>query len=295
MNINANISVFHHYGNPTPAVEISIADFCGNIQQSDFVNEIAAIRAEPEKKKRDKMKGTLPAVSISGTFSKRASQCLIKHSGFIAIDIDAGKNPTISDWEGLRDNLGSWNEVLLSALSVSSLGVFLIIPLAYPHKHLQQFLALEKDFKALGITIDDSCKDVSRLRGISSDPQATWNDKAQPYKKLIKEPKKPKQRAAKYTANGTDDLTTLIKLINKTNTDITSNYKNWYEVGSALANEKGEAGRNDFHTISQHYSGYSIDDTNRQFDKCLNNPHNYQKATIFHLAKMAGLTITKNE
>lgn len=291
MNINAKISVFRDYRTTIPTLDITIFQLYENVKYCDYANEVEAIRAETDKKKRDKIKATLPAVSISGTFSKRANQCMIKHSGFICIDIDKNDNPSITDWAGLRDTLGTWREVVMAALSVSGLGVFLIIPLAYPEKHLTQFFALEKDFKKLGITIDKSCKEVSRLRGISSDQQATWNDKAQPYKKLANEPKMPKQRGAKYTASEDGDLDKLVGLLNKTSTDITANYRNWYEVGAALANEKGEGGRSIFHTISQHYPHYNAKDTDRQYTKCLKKPHNYKKATIFYLAKMAGVTI----
>lgn len=291
MNINEKISLYRSYIEAIPVCNISVRQFYENIVFSDYVNEIEAIRTEPVKKKRDKIKATLPAVTISGTFSHRSSQHLTKHSGFICIDIDAGDNPSVKDWGNLRNNLGRMAEVLMAGLSVSGLGVFLIIPLAYPQKHLQQYLALEKDFATLGIAIDKNCKDVSRLRGISSDTQATWNDKAQPYRKLIEEPKPTRNRAPKYIPHGDDDLNKIIDLISRSHTDITADYKHWFEVGAALANEKGEAGRNDFHAISQYYSGYSVNDTDRQFSKCLKNPKKYGKATIFYLAKNAGITI----
>jgi len=184
MNINAKISLFRNYWDVTPAFELSIYQFYENVVYSDYVNEVNEVR-----KGNKAVKKQLPGVTISGTFTKRNNDSLIKHSGFIAIDIDGADNPNISDWEGLRDTLGTWNEVLISALSVSGKGLFLVIPIAYPHKHREQYLALEKDFSEFGLVTDKQCKDVSRLRGITSDPKAIWNEEAQPYQKLIVEPK----------------------------------------------------------------------------------------------------------
>ncbi len=209
MNINANISVFNNCTTVTPSIEITMFQFYENVIYCDYVDEVNAIRAIEDKKQRDAIKKTLPAITISGTFTKRNANNLVKHSGFIAIDIDANDNPNITDWQGLRDTLGTWNEILMAALSVSGRGVFCIIPLSYPHKHKAQFEALEKDFEALGLVIDKACKDVSRLRTISSDSQATWNPQAQSYQKVIIE-----QPRATYNATASVKLSQLIEWVN---------------------------------------------------------------------------------
>lgn len=180
MNYCAKISLFRSYVEVKPVMSITVEEFCGNVLSGEYSTEAARVKAG-----KKHIKKHLPAVTISGEFSQRNGGGLIAHSGFICIDIDSGDNPTISDWEALRETLGTWSEVLFSALSISGAGVFLIIPLAYPNQHRQQFLALERDFKALGITIDKACKDITRLRGVSSDVNAIWNKNAVPYNKRV--------------------------------------------------------------------------------------------------------------
>jgi len=221
MNINAKISVFRNYLNTVPALNISIFQFYENIVCCDYVNEVNKVRSITDKKQRDAIKSTLPAFTISGTFTQRGNDYLIQHSGFIAIDIDANDNPNITDWAGLRDTLGTWNEILMAALSVSGRGVFCIIPLSYPHKHKAQFEALEKDFAALGLVIDKACKDVSRLRSITNDPQATWNPQAQPYKKVIIE-----QEIKHTQSKESPELTKLIDWVERKHGSFTKGNRN---------------------------------------------------------------------
>jgi hypothetical protein len=49
---------------------------------------IEKIRACTEKAEKIKLKTQLPSICFSGTFSRRANDCLIKHSGLVAIDFD---------------------------------------------------------------------------------------------------------------------------------------------------------------------------------------------------------------
>jgi hypothetical protein len=180
MNTQAKISLFRSYTDATPVCELTIFQFYENVVDCDYWEEVAQVRAGDKSVKKQ-----LPGVTISGTFTNRGNSFLKRHSGFIAIDLDASDNPNITDWAVLRDTLGAWDDVLMAALSVSGRGVFLIIPIAYPSRHREHYKALEKDFKELGLVTDKQCKDLSRLRGISSDPQATWNPKAKPYQKVI--------------------------------------------------------------------------------------------------------------
>jgi hypothetical protein len=205
MNINAKISLFRNVTDPNPVTEITIHQFIENVIQCDYINDIAAIRSESDKDERDKLKKKLPCFTISGTFSKRGNQYLKQHSGFICIDIDEKGNEHITDWSAFRDSISDCEVILFAALSVSGRGVFFLIPLAYPHKHLEQFKALELQFKEMGIIIDPICKDVARLRGISSDLNAVVNLNAKPYRKVIIE-----QPLPQYNGKTSPDLQKLI-------------------------------------------------------------------------------------
>lgn len=289
MNIEAKISLFKNYMDAKPCNEITIENFCGSVIESEYKNEIEAIRHETDKAKRDKIKATLPAVTISGTFSKRAKVDLIQHSGFIALDFDAKENPSINDWQALRDTIGGFENVLFSALSVSGRGIFAIMPLAYPNRHTSSFEAIMRDFEAIGLIVDKSCSDVSRLRGISYDAKAVWNPLAKPYP-YIYEPQKqiPVNR---YYNNSTEDYDKLINSILLRGVDVTDSYKNWFEIGCSIAAEKGEGGRFDFHQISRVNPEYNAAQCDKQFDNCLKHPYGFSKSTLFHYAKQQGIYI----
>lgn len=184
------ITLFRNYFNPDPVADLTVFDFCNYVQNSqEYVQEIEALRdTKIKKEQRDKIKATLPAVTISGRFSKREAAGLIRHSGFICLDLDAGKND-ITDWPAVRDTLMDCENVYFTALSASGKGVFCLIPIAFPYLHKQQAIQLITDFAiATGLHPDQSCKDVCRLRGISYDPEAKFNQDAIKYYGVYREP-----------------------------------------------------------------------------------------------------------
>jgi len=288
MKDNSKISIFENYFATIPAGEISVYEFCLNVIDCDYKTEIEQLRSTPDKATRNKIKATLPALTPSGIFTERNKQAIKKHSGYLCIDLDAGDNPG-TDWQTLRDNLAKIRNVYFSALSASGKGVFALIPIATPENHEQHFDSLKKDFwKFYNLKIDTACRDVTRLRGISDDPDAKLNMDAIPYTKTYIAPRQ-KPLPARYDSDG--DLDKLIKKIIDTGIDITGDYADWLRIGTALANEKGEAGRSLYHQISQFYSGYTRRECDNQFDKCLNHKGAPTKNFLFSICKDYGILI----
>ena len=121
----------------------------------EYKDDILRLRTVFDKDERNALKRSLPQATISGVFSPtRAKNNLSLHSGLICVDIDAKDNPDILDWETLKQDLSVLPQIAYSALSVSGKGLFLVIPLRYPEKHLQQFRQLQIDFRKMGIMID---------------------------------------------------------------------------------------------------------------------------------------------
>src|SRR5690606_2645670 len=54
-----------------------------------------------------------------------------------------------------------------------------------------------------------------------------------------------------------------------TATDITGNYETWRNIGFALSEEYGEAGREYYHRISRFYINYNYQECDKQFTNCL--------------------------
>jgi len=247
---------------------------------------VERIRLEPDKKKRGAMKEKLPAITASGIFHpSRKDENLIQHSGFIALDFDG-----LNDPQETKQFLANIENVFYCGLSVSGLGLWALIPLKYPEHHRRQYKALEADFKALGLETDQKCINVGRLRYYSYDPQPVFNMEAVPYAKIPPEPAKVLPR---FEPRGNDN-TALEKLISKieaTQTDITSDYGDWYGLGGALAYKFGEAGRDLFHRISRFYPGYDYSEADKQFDTCIKHKPEYGENLIFYIAKKYNLML----
>jgi BT4734-like, N-terminal domain/Primase C terminal 2 (PriCT-2) len=288
MNIeDAEISLFVNYYSPQQKKPIPFWGFCTSVKEEEYKDEIETIRSETDKAKRDKIKATLPAVTISGTFTERKRDGLVKPSGLICLDLDGKDNPQVDDWEMVLQDIAGIANTAFVARSVSNQGVFVVIPLAFPERHHEQFNALEADFKTWGLVVDKACSDICRLRGISSDRSAYFNPDAEPYRRLfVPAPK----RTGKVPHDATDSFTLIQKIISS-GIDITGDYKNWYEVGASLASEHGEVGRSLFHQLSRLHPEYDHVHCERQYDNCLKNHGAYSIATLFYYAKQNGLNL----
>ena len=96
----------------------------------------------------------------------------------------------------------------------------------------------------------------------------------------------------KVADNNVTDIEIVISRLEAQQIDITANYKNWVDIGFALADEFGENGREYFHRISRFYPGYTISNADSQYHNCLKaKGHGITMKTIFHLAKQSGVDI----
>ena len=253
------------------------------------------VRAETNKAKRDKLKQQLlPAFTPSGVFRKdeRNNEGLVKHSGYMCIDIDGDDNPTIKDWQSVVFELGKLPQIAFAGLSASGNGVFAIIPIKYPDKHKEHFEAFQKSFAKRGLVIDPKCGNVSRLRFYSYNNKYYINKEAEPYMHLYTEPRKSMQTSAHYKTtvqSGESDVDALVRKIVAMGVNIVPDYDSWFNVGSALSNVAN--GRELFHRISQvDASKYNYKRCNRQFDN-LKPGKGISINTLFHIAKNNGVTL----
>ncbi len=257
------------------------------------------VRAEKDKKKRDKLKQQLlPAFTPSGVFkeNERNNAGLVKHSGYMCIDIDGGDNPHISDWQSVVFELGKLPQIAFAGLSASGNGVFAIIPIKHPEKHEKHFKAFQKSFAKRGLVIDPKCGNLSRLRFYSYNDKYYINKEAEPYMHLYTEPPAPKQKPARYSAimqSEGSDVDALVREIVARGVNIVPDYDSWFNVGSALSNVPN--GRELFHRISQvDASKYNYKSCNKQFDN-LKPGKGISINTLFHIAKNSGITLKRRE
>lgn len=260
----------------------------------EYKDDILRLRAVFDKEKRNALKRSLPQATISGVFSPtRAKNNLSQHSGLICVDIDAKDNPNILDWETLKQDLSVLPQIAYCALSVSGKGLFLVIPLRYPEKHLKQFRQLQIDFRKMGIMIDSACSDITRLRCLSYDEHPIINENATLYEGVYVE--KPKHKSFPtcfiYERENTSaEVAVCCRKIQQCGIDITASYDDWLKVGCALTT-LGENGRSLFHICSQQNAKYNAAKTDKMFTDLLRR--NYQQVnigTFFWMCKQYGIT-----
>ena len=90
-----------------------------------------------------------------------------------------------------------------------------------------------------------------------------------------------------------DDIELITQRIEATRTDITAGYSNWRDLGFALADALGESGRSIYHRLSRFNNGYTPEECDRQYDRCLNaHGTGITIRTFFQLAKEHGISLT---
>ena len=257
------------------------------------------VRAEPDKDKRDKLKKKLlPAFTPSGIFkdNERNDRGLIKHSGYMCIDIDEDDNPHINDWQNVITQLSKLPEVAFAGLSVSGRGVFLIIPIKYTDRHKEHFNAFQRSFKKRGLIIDPKCGNLSRLRFYSYNKDYYLNKEAVPYRplydsKAIREPQPSSSMSAVSFTSNKDDVEALVREIAIKGINIVPDYDSWFKVGAALSNVPN--GRELFHTISRIDSNkYNYKECDKKFDN-IKPGGGITINTLFHIAKKSGVTLKR--
>jgi len=139
-------------------------------------SKTVTLRNIQDKEKKGKFKASLPYITFSGTFTSRANENLIEHSGLICCDLDhIGTNGQLKETE--KKILEYYTPVLMF-ISPSGDGLKVVFAIDISKAtHLQYFAALETFFKTeLSLTIDTQCKDVARACFLCHDPELIVKD-----------------------------------------------------------------------------------------------------------------------
>ena len=189
--------------------------------------------------------------------------------------------------------------------SVSGNGLCVVVKID-KRKHKESFSGLAMYyFQNYKIVIDRACKDVSRARFVSYDPDAYHNPKSEIFREYIKENDYEKNFNEVVFATNTN-VDFVVSQIVRNKINICHNYSDWLKVGFALASEFGEGGREYFRLISQVSGMYRNDSqaansvlVDKQYDNCLKaRGSGVTIKSFFYLAKQAGCelvdTTTKN-
>lgn len=265
--------------------EISLRDFLFCDQYMEQIEHIRSIQDENIQKR---LKLQLPLATISGTFAPiRKAENLVTHSNLLCIDIDKKDNMGVDWFDDLKHEWHNIPQILYAGRSIRGKGWFAIFRIAYPDKHKAQFEALQRDFVSSGLVIDKACKDVSRMRFISYDPEPYVNEAATLYNKVWVEPK-PTIHIPYSGGDDKEDVEKCCRIIADRGIDITATYDDWFHVGAALAS-LGERGRSLFHLVSSQNAKYKAVETDKKFDNLLRNVSSINIGTFFHICSQYGI------
>ena len=221
---------------------------------------VEALRALPYGSEAfSQAKRQMPCYTPSGVFEVRNSEGLIKHSGMLCIEWDA-----VADCSELKELLGGLPFIFYAGLSCSGRGVFALVKIAEPIKHREYFKALSEYFGGINYRVDESGKDVCRLRVASWDGSPVFNPDSEVWSEL------PQVVAPTYTprmATATDERLLLagVDYITRYGVDITAGRNNWLSIGSCVKSIMGAEGEDVFVALSRHYPKYREYDARKTY------------------------------
>ena len=277
---------------------VNLKDFLFTEQYKTIAEEIRKGNTIEERHDiKNKYRSSLPCATISGRFSERKRDKIVDYSGLIAIDIDYKGNEDIISQ--VPEILKKMDFIIYAGKSISGDGYFAICKIDKPECLKQHYLALEQDFKECGITLDASCKDITRLRFASYNPEPYYNPYALIYYKVREEGKKEKSVSVSmnpkeyhFYSNTSDSLKKVEESINylrNNNLSLPDDYNSWFKIGMSLCSEFGEAGRQYFHSISSLSPKYEKQECDNQYDKFIGygKDNNYTLGTLMYMFKEA--------
>lgn len=259
-----------------------------------LISQIRKASSLGDKKEATRLKKGLPAITVSGIFEGGHLIANLKElNGLIQVDFD-----NVFDLTDLRNQLRKDSIILCEFLSPSGNGSKSIV--RYTGNFEAAFHELTQYFQQrYSVTMDQVCKDVSRLMFLSHDPDCYYNPNAAFFKASNEAPKPEPKKAPEMPKTQsvpegiTADVEKVIDQITTHKIDITGGYREWLKLGFALASEFGLGGLGYFHKISQYSPTYDPHTCEQQYEACCRDTGG-EKATIktfFGMAKDYGIDI----
>lgn len=285
--LDVTVSCFANYRNPTDPRPVSLLQW---LRSDKYAAQVVRIRQTRSRRRRSWLKAQLPAITPSGTFSRRHNAGLICHSGFVQIDIDAQDNVHLTAFEQLGQRLRLRPYIAYLGRSASGRGWWGLVRIAHPEHHRAQVRALIADFRAEGIMLDEKPVNVAALRGYSYDPAAYFNHQPVPYTGILEWPSHPPAQPPPIDRQAeARRVEHYLRQIEAHELDLTGAYDDWFALACVLANTFGEAGRAYFHRLSRFHPAYQPRQTDYHFDSAARGHYNYSLGTLYFLCEQAGL------
>lgn len=279
------VSIFKHAKSTVTERNLSIEAYFDGIKNGQWQDEVLKYRTG---KRNKEDKEFIHGVTASGTFKERASSKIVKHSGLICIDIDAKDQIAEIDIDAIKRD--SYTYCVHQSLGGYGYAVYVKIDC---DRHLDSFLGLEQYYYVnYSIVIDKSCKDVSRLRFVSYDPELIVNEKAKVFKQYLKAKEvRQKQYTPIVIKNDFEEMVHKASGMN-----LFDEYSDYIKLAFALASEFGANGEAYFHGLCQMSDKYDYEKASKHYQKaCQRNGTGVSIATVYYKFKEAGISLTSEK
>lgn len=240
------MSLFRSIDDTAPQT-VTLDDLRDLVADGSCRETVMRVRAEDDKKKRDAIKRGLPCVTVSGVFAggHRAEHLSVR-SGLICVDFDSKDNPCMAGCaDQWRDKLAEDEFVRLAFVSAGGDGVAAVCRIE-AERHGEAFDALKAYFSGRhGLAIDRSCRDVTRLRFLSWDPDIRENVHARRFKRYSLAPEAQERAKEAPGATGTAAPVSVSPLSRARREEILAalervspdNRQTWLDAGMAIHSE----------------------------------------------------------
>lgn len=282
------VTLFKKITQTSNGTHLFIEEVLNGIKSGKWQDLCLPIMNEKDKEKRQKLKTQVPYFTACGTFENRRNDSMVEASGLIAIDFDE-----VDNINTLIALVNADQYTFATFKSISHKGFCTLVKIE-PSKHKEAFEGLSNYYyQLLKIPSDPACKDVSRPRYVSFDPDAFMNSASKIFKEYPKkETKQQNYERTKVDYIHTDDK--FDRVLKAINIDITGDYLQWRNIGFAIASKYGPAGEDYFHHVSSFSPKYDRNACSRQYKFCCKSG-NITISTFYYYAKQAGINISSKE
>lgn len=163
--LEAKVSLYKNIKDTTNGETVELGQVLRAIKDGKWKGQIAELRAESNPQKQALLKKHLSNFTASGLFESRKKEGLVQHSDIIVLDFDG-----LEDVQSVQKRISNDPHLHFSFISCRGNGLAVGVVID-GSRHRESFQGLEEYFLVTyGLQVDQSCKDVSRTRFISNDP-----------------------------------------------------------------------------------------------------------------------------
>lgn len=266
--------------------EIDLENYIGMIKHGawqDLVLKARASKQAGDLEAYKKFKSKAQAITGSAIMKdgSRSDSNIKEFNGFIVIDIDGQVN------EDLKSD--KYSAIVHRSFGGDGMAIFVRIN---PDKFLDSFNGLAQYYlENYNITIDPSCKNPSRLRYISYDPDIFVNEKSLKFiPKDVKRFEAPKNTNFIYTKSDFDNI---LEQIKERQIDLCQeNYQRYFNIGLSLFDKFGSSGEEFFHFICQFGNKYKREEATKKWNNiCKTAQGKVKIGTFYYYCKEADINI----